>query len=287
MGAADIVPGVSGGTIAFITGIYQTLINSLRAFKPNLVSVFRHHGAKAVWRQINGSFLLILGSGILVSIFFFAQLITYFLTRYPEHLWAFFFGLIVSSGYLVASQIGHWRLSYFLTGLLGLAVGVIVSVLAPIAVEPTPVTLVMAGSIAICAMILPGISGSFLLLMMGLYPIIIDAIRTLDWLVIGQVGLGAVSGLLLFSHLLGWLLERHYNAMMAFLTGILFGSLMKVWPWKETISSRLNSKGELVALQQSNLLPEINTAFAVSILAMLIGLTLVITLARINRVPQD
>ena len=283
MGAADVVPGVSGGTVAFITGIYQTLINSLREINPSLLQVLRRQGFKAVWQKINGHFLLTLGAGILFSIFSLAQLITYILASFPEHLWSFFFGLIVSSGWLIASNIDHWQFKHGLYGMLGLALGMGASLLAPIAIEPNALTLVMAGSIAICAMILPGISGSFLLLMMGLYPIVIDAIRTLDWLILCQVGLGAVLGLLLFSHLLGWLLDRFQSYMMALLTGILFGSLVKVWPWKETMSTRLNSQGELVALQQANVLPELNTAFWISVMALTLGVVLVMTLARFGR----
>lgn len=255
MGAADVVPGVSGGTIAFITGIYDRLINALRSVKPSLLRVLKNDGIKGVWQAVDGTFLACVFGGVLTSILVFAHIITYFMVNYPQLLWSFFFGLILVSGLQMIKEVASWNLKTVSMMLVGIAIAYTVGVLKPMALEPTLLTLFFAGSIAICAMILPGISGSFILLMMGLYPAVMDAVKSLDVMVLAVFGTGCVSGLLAFSHLLSWLLTRHRDMAISLLTGLMLGALGKVWPWKQTLTTRINSSGEEEPLLQANILP--------------------------------
>ena len=255
MGAADVVPGVSGGTIAFITGIYDRLLNALKSVNPSLLKVFSNEGFSGVWQRVDGTFLLCVFGGVLTSILSFAHVITWFLATYPEMLWSFFFGLILVSGLHMIRQVHQWHAGTIVMLLAGMVIAYAVGVLSPTSLEPEPLTLLFAGAIAICAMILPGISGSFILLMMGLYGPVIDAVKNLDLVVLAIFGTGCIGGLLSFSHVLSWLLKRHRDLALSLLTGLMLGALGKVWPWKETLESRLNSAGEHVPLIQANVSP--------------------------------
>ncbi|USE33966.1 DUF368 domain-containing protein [Endozoicomonas sp. SCSIO W0465] len=255
MGAADVVPGVSGGTIAFITGIYDRLLNALKSINPSLLKVLGHEGVAGIWRRIDGTFLVCVFGGVLTSILLFAHVITWFLVTCPEMLWAFFFGLILVSGLHMIRQVHHWNISTLFTLIAGIVIAYAVGVLTPNSLEPEPVILFFAGAIAICAMILPGISGSFILLMMGLYSPVIDAVKSLNFTVLMIFGLGCIGGLLSFSHVLSWLLKKHRDLAISLLTGLMLGALGKVWPWKVTLESRVNSSGDLVPLIQTNVSP--------------------------------
>ncbi len=255
MGVADVVPGVSGGTIAFITGIYDRLLNALKSVNPSLLKVLGNEGAAGVWQRIDGTFLLCVFGGVLTSILSFAHVITWLLDTYPEMLWAFFFGLILVSGLHMIRQVSHWNASTIITLIAGVVIAYAVGVLTPTSLEPESVTLFFAGAIAICAMILPGISGSFILLMMGLYGPVIDAVKSLNFSVLIVFGLGCIGGLLSFSHVLSWLLKKHRDLAISLLTGLMLGALGKVWPWKETLETRVNSSGDLVPLMQANVSP--------------------------------
>ncbi|WP_067518370.1 DUF368 domain-containing protein [Endozoicomonas ascidiicola] len=255
MGAADVVPGVSGGTIAFITGIYDRLLNALKSANPSLLNVLRSEGVTGVWRHIDGTFLLCVFGGVLSSILSFAHVITYLLASYPEMLWAFFFGLILISGLHMIRQVSHWHGPTMVALVVGVLIAYGIGVLSPTSLEPEPMTLFFAGAIAICAMILPGISGSFILLLMGLYSPVIEAVKALDLGVLLIFGAGCIGGLLSFSHVLSWLLKRHRDLAIALLTGLMLGALGKVWPWKETLSTRVNSSGSEVPLVQVNISP--------------------------------
>lgn len=255
MGAADVVPGVSGGTIAFITGIYDRLLNALKSVNPSLLKVLSNEGFAGVWQRMDGTFLLCVFGGVLTSILSFAHVITWFLAVYPEMLWAFFFGLILVSGLHMIRQVDRWHAGTIAMLLIGMVIAYAVGVLSPTSLEPEPLTLFFAGAIAICAMILPGISGSFILLMMGLYGPVIDAVKNLDLVVLAIFGSGCVGGLLSFSHVLSWLLKKHRDLALSLLTGLMLGALGKVWPWKETLTSRINSAGEQVPLIQTNVSP--------------------------------
>lgn len=255
MGAADVVPGVSGGTVAFITGIYQELINSLKSIEPSLLPLLFQRGPAAVWQAINGNFLLALFSGVLFSVFTLAKGISYSLQHYPILVWSFFFGLIAASALLLFRQLERKTAVELLCAVIGVVTAFFISSIGPGQLEDSYLNLFLAGSVAICAMILPGVSGAFLLLMMGLYSTVIDAIKSLDVTAIACFGAGAVMGLLLFSHVLAWLFQRFYSQTLALLTGFLVGSLSMVWPWKQTLSTRLNSHGLEVPLIQENILP--------------------------------
>jgi putative membrane protein len=282
MGAADIVPGVSGGTVAFITGIYERLLGSIRSVDLAFVKRVLAGDIKAAWQHVDGSFLLALLSGIACSILTLARLISWLLDTHPVPLWAFFFGLIVASAMVLLRQVERWNASCVLALLLGtgFAIGI---ALAPIAGLPGGLTMVfLSGFLAICAMILPGISGSFILVLLGMYSTVLAALKSFDLLFILVFALGAAAGLLCFSRLLYWLLSRFHQATMAVLTGFLFGSLTVVWPWKQVTEWIAGSHGQLKPAQQIPVMPSEYLAvsgqdpqIALCIVLMLVGFALV------------
>lgn len=255
MGAADVVPGVSGGTIAFITGIYDTLLESIRRINPSLFSVWKQGGIKAAFNHINGGFLIALFAGVFTSIATLAKLISWLLVTHPIPIWSFFFGLILVSVFHILKQVDQKTISRWVFLLLGVAFAYAITVLKPLHMEPTYVNVVIAGAIAICAMILPGISGSFILLLIGMYTPVLGAVKSFDITIIALFLTGCVIGILSFSHVLSWLLKRFRDTTLMFLTGLMIGTLPKIWPWKETVSWRTNSHGEQVPLVQHNLTP--------------------------------
>ncbi|HIF9480065.1 DUF368 domain-containing protein [Photobacterium damselae] len=255
MGAADVVPGVSGGTIAFITGIYDTLLESIRRINPKLITVLKEKGIKGAFEHVNGTFLIALFAGILTSIFTLARFITWMLHTHPIPLWSFFFGLIIVSVIHMFKQVDRWALTRFIAVILGAAFAYGITVVNPVSMDPTPVNIVIAGAIAICAMILPGISGSFILLLLGMYAPILGAAKSMDVVTLGLFAMGCVVGLLTFSHVLSWILRNYRDIALTFLTGLMIGTLGKIWPWKETLTWRINSHGEQVPLVEQNLSP--------------------------------
>lgn len=293
MGAADIVPGVSGGTVAFITGIYEQLIGSIGAIGPKTAVILVKEGPLSAWRSVNGNFLLTLMLGILTSVFTLSKIISYLLKTHPELLWSFFFGLILISALHIGRQIALWRLSTVLSLLAGVIVAYGITAISPTEIPLTPITLFLSGSIAICAMVLPGISGSFILLLLGMYAHVIGAVKSFDVYSLGIFAAGCLTGLLLFTRLLSWLLKHHHNITLAVLTGFMLGSLNKVWPWKQTLSTRINSHGETVPVEQSNVLPtqylEISgqePQLMFGLLLMLVAVVLVLGLERIGQQKQ-
>lgn len=254
MGAADVVPGVSGGTIAFISGIYDELLRSIASVPAALRELLRGRVRQA-WQTANASFLVVLLSGVLFSVFSLARLITWLLHHQPIPLWSFFFGLIVVSTWLVGREIRRWNWPTWLSFVLGALFAWWITVAAPMQWGHDPLSLFFAGAIAICAMILPGVSGSFLLVLMGLYGFVLDAVKGFDLEVLVVFAAGCACGLLSFARLLSWLLGHLRNLTLAFLAGLMLGSLNKVWPWKETLTWRTDSHGQQQPLLQSNLLP--------------------------------
>ena len=234
MGAADVVPGVSGGTIAFIVGVYDRLINALSGVNKASLAMLFKGDVKALWRHFDGGFLLPLGAGVVTSIFLLAGLITHLLAVYPSYLWSFFFGLILASAYFLINQISGFSWRHFFGLIVGVAVGASLSLLVPTQLNTSYVMVFFSGMIAICAMILPGISGSFLLLMMGMYGFILSAVKSMDFAVIFTFAVGALIGLLTFSKILHYLLNHVRSMTLSFLTGVMLGALVKVWPWKVT-----------------------------------------------------
>lgn len=232
MGAADVVPGVSGGTIAFITGIYEELLNSIKSVNPQAISILFSQGISAFWQHINGTFLLTLMAGIATSFLLLAHAITWLMAHYPLLFWAFIFGLIAASCVHVAKMLDsfNWRVAVLF--LLGAALVFAVTEMKPLEIELSYSIAFMAGSIAICAMILPGISGSFILLMMGLYGPMMLAVKGLDLAMIASFLAGCITGILLFSHVVSYCLQRFRQVTLACLTGMLFASLNAVWPWR-------------------------------------------------------
>ena len=232
MGAADIVPGVSGGTMAFITGIYQRLITAISSIGPRLVLQWRREGFASVWAAVDGRFLLTLVSGIAVSVFTLARLIALLLETQPVLLWSFFFGLILASALVLTRRVQRWHGGTVAALLAGLAFAAMIGLSPAVSLPVAPASFFVAGFIAICAMILPGISGSFVLVLLGLYPAVLEAIRGFDLIPLGLFAVGAACGLLMFSRVLRWLLATYHSTTLATLTGFLFGSLPVVWPWK-------------------------------------------------------
>jgi putative membrane protein len=255
MGAADVVPGVSGGTIAFITGIYSELLHSLSRFNLQFITTLKTQGVKAAWLHINGNFLLSLGLGIIVSILSLARLVTYLLDSQPLLVWSFFFGLIIASSVFVLRQMRGWNVGGIILLVAGIALAVAIGQLRPAEVVASNAYIFMAGAIAICAMILPGISGSFILLLLGVYSHVLGAIKALDLTTLALFGSGCVVGLLSFVRILTWLLDHYHQRVIALLAGFIAGSLYLVWPWKEVLSVYTDSHGIEQPLTQANVLP--------------------------------
>tara|TARA_B110000503_G_scaffold118439_1_gene179376 strand:- start:6164 stop:7084 length:921 start_codon:yes stop_codon:yes gene_type:complete len=255
MGAADIVPGVSGGTVAFITGIYDQLLDSLRAVDLEFLARLSRLDIAGAWQHINGRFLLALLLGIATSIFSLAQLVSWVLEHHPVPLWAFFFGLILASALVLLREVDNWSVSKVLCLLSAGAVAVCIALSPVMSLEMGLAGVFLAGFLAVCAMILPGISGSFILVLLGMYSTTLVALKSLDLVFILVFVIGAGCGLLCFSRLLHWLLLRFHQGTMAVLTGFLFGSLLVVWPWKRVLEWVEGSHGQLKPAQQFPLSP--------------------------------
>ncbi|MDA9968959.1 DUF368 domain-containing protein [Polaribacter sp.] len=256
MGAADVVPGVSGGTIAFISGIYEELLSTISNVNLSLLKTLKTSGIKAAWKQLNGSFLVALFLGIFVSIVSLAKVIKHLLESQPILLWSFFFGLVLASIIYIAKQITDWNFEAFLILIIGAVLAYFITTLNPLVSENSSSLFVfLAGAIAICAMILPGISGSFILVLLGAYKTVLEAINNRDFKTILVFMAGAIVGLLAFSRVLKWLFKNHKNLTLALLTGFIIGSLNKIWPWKETLTWRINSRGVEVPFNQQSISP--------------------------------
>jgi putative membrane protein len=246
MGAADAVPGVSGGTIAFISGIYEELITTISNVNLSLFKILRKDGLKAFWTQINGNFLLALLSGIIISFVSFMRLAKYLIENQPVLIWSFFFGLIIVSIYFIGKQITKWSAVTVISLIIGAGIAFYITSLPSLAANSNPYYLLFAGALAICAMILPGISGSFILVILGAYKTLSDAFHNFDLKKIALFAIGALVGLLSFSHILKWLFKNYHNTTLAILTGFILGSLNKVWPWKQTVSVMNDATGVIV-----------------------------------------
>jgi len=274
MGAADVVPGVSGGTIAFISGIYEELLNTITGFNMSVFKTLKNEGIVATWKKLNLSFIVALALGILTSIISLAGIISSILEEKGETfkkvaLWSFFFGLIIASIIYVGKQVKSWNFKNIFGMLIGAGLAYYITI-APMSADSSGLLfLFFAGSIAISAMILPGKSGSFILVLLGAYQPIMGAIKSLTealkikdtgalsepLILITVVAAGCIVGLLTFSRLLSWLFKNHERITLATLTGFMLGSLNKIWPWKKEISWRTNSHDELVPVQYENMLP--------------------------------
>lgn len=270
MGAADVVPGVSGGTIAFISGIYQELIDSINNVNLSVLKTLKKDGLRAAWQQVNGSFLLALLTGIFISVLTFSKIITHLLADHPILVWSFFFGLIIASIVLIWKETSNWKLVDILALVLGIVISYYITIARPVSSPDSYWYIFLSGFIAIIAMILPGISGAFILLLMGSYETVIGTINkfregivNFDMEILGEAmvklsvfALGAIIGLKSFSKILHWMFEKHKNTTLALLIGFMAGSLNKVWPWKQVLETRVNSHGEVVPFIENSILPQ-------------------------------
>lgn len=284
MGGADVVPGVSGGTIAFITGIYDQLLSSINALNvKNLRKLFKE-GLPWFWKTINGNFLLALGLGILVSVLSLARIFKDLLDTHPHLVWAFFFGLVIGSIYLVMKLIKNWNIITIIAVVIGTGISYYLTIIQPGGEATSMLFIFVSGAIAICAMILPGVSGSFILLILGVYYPMLEAVSSFDLKFLAVLGGGAIVGLLSFSRFLKYLLDNYYEMTVAILLGFLVGSLNKLWPWKNTLEYRLNSHGKKVPFIQENILPNLSEGADIGIVIplALMGIALIVVLSRFS-----
>lgn len=283
MGSADIVPGVSGGTIAFIFGIYEQLINSIKTVSGEVPKLLLKGRIKEAIAKVPFTFLVPLGLGVLTALLTLANALSYVLSTYPAFLWSFFFGLVLASVLSISKKVGAWTINSIIA-LIGTAIAAYIIVGAvPVETPNTLVAYFLSGAIAICAMILPGISGSFLLVIMGKYEQVLGAVTSRDFLTLGVFMLGCIVGLALFSRLLSWLFAKHHDLVVASLIGFMIGSLRKIWPWKEVITTRVNSHGEVVPLQEANIFPPaFDSSFFISLLLCALGIAAILVLEKMQ-----
>jgi len=269
MGAADVVPGVSGGTMAFILGIYEELLDAIKSFNVRSLRLILTLKTKAFFQAISWKFLLALGLGILTAIFTLARLLAWLLHNTPVLIWSFFLGLILASVVAVSRRVQSWRFTTWISLAAGL-IGIYLLVGLVPGTTPNEIWfLFISGAVAICAMILPGISGSFILVLMGKYQYILEAVNQRDVLVLFTVAAGAAVGIAAFSRLLSWLLLRYHDLMVAFLTGLMLGSLRKVWPWKKTLESIMDRHGDSVPIIEANVFPDSFNGEVIAALALI------------------
>ncbi|MBQ4877581.1 DUF368 domain-containing protein [Pseudoalteromonas luteoviolacea] len=255
MGAADLVPGVSGGTVAFITGIYARLLAAIKSVDVTVLKMILKGQIKEAWSHIDGNFLLAVFGGLFTSALALSKIIAYLLEHHQTFVWSFFFGLIIASFVYIAKQVKRWQLQHIVSCTLGVIIAVMITSLSPAEAQAQPWFYFAAGSIAICAMILPGISGSFILLLLGMYGHVLTAVNEREFMLIGLFLLGCVCGLMIFSRFLSWLLARFEQVTFALLAGFLIGSLNMLWPWKKVVSTYVNSSGVEKPLTQKNISP--------------------------------
>lgn len=285
MGAADVVPGVSGGTIAFITGIYEELILSINKISLQSLKVLKEKGIKEFWKEINGTFFVFLFAGIFISILSLAKAVLFLLENHPVLIWAFFFGLIIASTILVGKTVSKWNVGTVSSLLIGAVIAFFISSIQTVGHVDAKWYLFLSGAIAICAMILPGISGSFILVLLGSYHTVLSALKDKDLAIIALFGSGCVVGLLSFARLLKFLFARFKEITVALLTGFMMGSLYKVWPWKMNIGTEplvIHSDGR-EDWMTTNVLPsnfEGDNQLVMAILLAFAGLALVLVLEK-------
>ena len=303
MGAADVVPGVSGGTIAFISGIYEELIESIDNINFGVFKTLKKEGIKTTWKSINGNFLLALFSGIAISILSLAKAIKWLLHNEPVLLWAFFFGLVLASIIYIGKQISHWNFKVITAIFFSAILSYFITLAEPFASPDSSLYLFFCGFIAIIAMILPGVSGAFILLILGAYETAINTVNNLieglstgnfdllkdALLKLAILGVGAIIGLKVFSRALNWMFKHQKNLTLGILTGFMIGSLNKIWPWKQVLKTRVNSEGLEVTVLDKSILPTNYSGDSQIILVLVLatfGFLLILILERIgNKKP--
>jgi len=249
-----VVPGVSGGTIAFITGIYEELIDSIKNIDLEAIRLFFTGRWLSFWKKINGNFLLAVFAGVFISVLSLARVLEYLLENHPIMIWSFFFGLVLASSYVVSRKISQWEYVKVVALVGGIGLAFYITSVTPTTTTDASWFVIFSGALASCAMILPGISGSFILLLLGKYTFALHAVNERIFLELALLGVGAVTGLILFAKLLSWLLMKYHDITIAVLVGFMIGSLNKIWPWKETLETIL-VEGDLKPLVEKNILP--------------------------------
>lgn len=280
MGAADVIPGVSGGTIAFISGIYEELLQSIKSVNLTALKLLFSGKLKAFWRHINGTFLFVLISGIGLSILTLARLMTYLLQHHEILVWSTFFGLVGASAFFVAKKIKKWTIWTILASILFTALAYWITDITPTQTPENYGFIFLCGFIAIIAMILPGISGSFILLLLGKYFFIMHALHTLNIPILAVFVVGVVLGIITFSHLLTWLLKHYFEITIAILFGFMIGSLNKIWPWKKVVETFVDDKGFVQPLVTVNTFPTQQVLPAITL--CIIGALIVILIEYIS-----
>lgn len=249
MGAANVIPGVSGGTVALITGIYERLINAIKSFDIEAIKLLGKFDIKGLFQKVDGGFLAAVLGGVAVSIVSLAKVLEYALEYFEMYTMAFFFGLILLSILYVGKKVRNWSISSILMLLLGTAIAAGIALLAPASENASFLYVFICGIVAICSMILPGLSGSFILIIMGNYALVLGAISSFNMSLLIPLGLGCVFGLIAFSHLISWIFDRYYDQTIALMTGFILGSLAIIWPWKDTQTERLiREEGEKIVV---------------------------------------
>lgn len=271
VGIANIIPGVSGGTIALITGIFERLIHALKSIDFEAFKMLFRGNWKSFVKRTDLYFLLAVFSGAIVAIVLLARIFGFLFEDYPVYIWSFFFGLILASVYFVGKTVERWRLSVYLFFIVGTAIALIFTFLTPATENSGFFYLMICGVVAVCSMILPGLSGSFVLILMGNYQLVaIDAINNRDFSILFPVLIGAVLGLIGFSHLLSWVFKKYRDQTIAALTGFILGSLGVIWPWKNPIEQSFGDKIKVIGYEY--LLPQMDTEFIIAIIIMLAGI---------------
>ena len=288
IGAANVVPGVSGGTMALLTGIFERLINAVSAFNPTALQLASKKEWRTLWKHIDGTFLLAIGIGVLLSLFSFAKLLDLLFIQHKLYVWAFFFGLIAASVYFVGKTVKQWNLSVRLFFILGTLIAGSMAFLTPATGSDSTFYLMSCGAIATCSMILPGISGAFVLLLMGNYELLINAISQFQLAQLIPFGIGALLGILLFARLLSWIFKHYHDQTISLLTGFILGSLAILWPWKTEIIQTLTKGAELKekVVGYHYTMPPLQIETAIAIALILVGVLLISWIEIASRQPS-
>ncbi|NOX46783.1 MAG: DUF368 domain-containing protein [Chlorobi bacterium] len=292
MGAANVIPGVSGGTLALITGIFERLINAIKSFDITAVKLLFSFKLKDFAKHIDLYFLLSVFGGIAIAIISLAKLFDFLFTNYPVYIWSFFFGLVLASVYFVGKTVEKWNPAVITTFIIGVIFAILISILNPASENSSTIYLVLCGVVAICSMILPGLSGSFVLILMGNYQLVmIDAVNDRNLGILIPVGIGAAGGLIVFSHILSWVFKKYRNQTISLLTGFILGSLSVLWPWQEPVFLTDNlgvpilKHGKKIVEHYQKTLPE---AFDTTVLlAILFAITGIVSIWLIEKTAAE
>ncbi len=294
MGAANVIPGVSGGTIALITGIFERLINAIKSFDIKAIKMLFKGDIKTLIDYVDLYFLIAVFSGAVASVVSLAKLLEYLFQNYPIFIWAFFFGLILASVYFVGKTIKKWNISIIITFVFGTSFALIITFLNPATQNDSFYYLILCGIVAICSMILPGLSGSFILILMGNYELVmINAVNDLNFMILLPVLIGAFGGLIAFSHILSWIYKKYKDQTISLLTGFILGSLGILWPWKNEIykiddtGAFVLKNGERIVQTYERFMPDkLNSEVFFAIFLMLTGIFTIYLIEKFARIKE-